>query len=158
MASYAEFLDAAVAAARPRAGTNRKGCMALHRNGGVTLDSQLDLAERIVDKLMSEVGADETSKRLMALARKANAPRHGRPHLDVDGVQPSFAKVTESDDDDDGKKEPALRVPHGFWARFMREELNLRPSDNRRMRLLRAVKQHAVRAHKGCLTRAQGRL
>ncbi len=42
--------------------------MAVHRNDGATLDSQLNLGERIVDALMSEVGAAEASERLKALA------------------------------------------------------------------------------------------
>ena len=96
MASYAEFLGAVDAARKPVAGRNRKGCLAVHRNDAVALDSELELAERIDDKLTSEIGADETSKRLMALSRKAIAPRHGRSHLDVDGAQPSFVNVTVS--------------------------------------------------------------
>ena len=68
--------------------------MAVHRNDGAVLDSQLNLGERSVDKLMSEVGEDEASKRLMALARKTHAQRHGRPHLDEDGAQPSFLVMT----------------------------------------------------------------
>ena len=91
---------------------------------------------------------------LDGFGKKSNCAAARTSLFDVDGVQPSVVNVTESDDDDDGEKEPALRVPYGFWARFMREELHLRPSDNRRMRLLRAVKQHVVRAHKGCITRA----
>ena len=106
--------------------------MAVHRNDGATLDSQLNLGERIANKLMSEVGADEASKRLRALARKTHAQRHGRPHLDEDGAQPSFLNVVKSGDDDDGEKAPALLVPHGFWNRFLREELDLHPSRTRK--------------------------
>ena len=126
-ASYAEFLDAAAAAARPRAGTHRRGCRPVHRNDGQALDAQLDLAERIVDKLMSEVGAAETSKRLMVLGRKEHALRHGPAHLDGDGAQPVFVG-----DDDDGEKEPANLVSHGWWNRFLREELNLNPTAARK--------------------------
>ena len=92
--------------------------MAVHRNDGATLDSQLNLGERIANKLMSEVGADEASKRSRALARKANGQRHGRPHLDEDGAQPSFPNVAKSDGDDDGEKAPALLVPYGFGIAF----------------------------------------
>ena len=148
-ASYAEFLDAAAAAARPRAGTHRRGCRPVHRNDGQALDSQLNLAERIVGQLMSEVGAAEASKRLMVLARKGHAHRHGRAHLDEDGAQPDFFG-----DDDDGEKEPVLLVSHGFWNRFIRDELNLLPSPARKMRMIRAVKYYAMRAHQGCITRA----
>ena len=125
----------------------------MHRNDPAALDSQLDLAERIAAKLTSATGADQTSKRLVALPRKAILAQHRRSQHDVGGSQPSVVNVKVSEDEADDEKEPAPLVPHGFWIRFMRDELHLRPSEARRMRLVRALTQHAARARTGCITR-----
>ena len=41
--------------------------------------------------------------------------------------------------------------------RFIQEDLNLAPSNSRRMRAIRALKAHAVRAYQGCKTRLSAR-
>ena len=64
MASYIAFLDAAAAAGKPEERGKKRLSMPVYRNEAPTLDSQLDHAERIVARLTSEIGAEETSKLL----------------------------------------------------------------------------------------------
>ena len=70
MSSYLAFLDAAVVAGKPQKGGQKTLSKQVHRNEAPALDSQLDHAERIVASLTSEIGAEETSKLLEALAKK----------------------------------------------------------------------------------------
>jgi len=148
MASYIDFLDAAAAAGKPEAGASQRLCMPVHRNDAPTLDAQLDYSERIVARLTSDTGAEATARFLEATAKKEIESQRRRSKVDANGSQPSAVDLTASDDDDED-----LSVPYGFWMRFMRDELHLTPSRNRKMRLKRALKVYAVRVHKGCRTR-----
>ena len=149
--SYIAFLDAAAAAGKPEERGNKRLSMPVYRNDAPTLDSQLDHAERIVARLTSETGTEKTSKLLEALAKNEIEAEHRRSPVDADGSQPSLVDLTAGDDDDDDDED--LTLPYGFWTRFIKDELNLTPSRNRKMRLKRALKVHAVRLHKGCSTR-----
>ena len=152
MASYIAFLDAVAGAAKPAERGERRLDMPVHRNEAPSLDSQLDHAERIVARLTREIGAEETSKFLESLAKKEIEAQHRCSRVDADGSQPSIVDLTVGDEDDD--EDPTRgAVPYGFWMRFIREDLHLTPSRNRKMRLVRALKVHAVRVHKGCRTR-----
>ena len=58
---------------------------------------------------------------------------------------------------DDDKNEDDVNIPYGFWRRFIEEDLNLAPSNSRRMRAIRALKAQAVRAYQSCKTRMSAR-
>ena len=109
MSSYIAFLDAAADAGKPEARGTKRLSMPVHRNEAPTLDSQSDHAERIVARLTSEAGAEETSKLLEALAKKEIESLRRRSKVDADGSQPSAVDLTAGDDDDED-----FSVPHCF--------------------------------------------
>ena len=150
MTSYLAFREAVDVAAHPEKGSKRRPAKPSHRNDAPTLDTNLDNAERIVARLASEIGEEQTSQLLEALAKKEMEARRRFSKVDAYSAQPSCLDLTADDDDDD---EDLSHVPYGFWPRFQRNDLHVIPSAARKVRLQRALKMYAVRLHGGCGTR-----
>ena len=99
MSDYGAYLDASENAWRTRYGGRRDAPQ--HRNIPASVDCNLDLGERIVEKLKSEIGAEQTAELLESYALKAN------------GLQPSGQQGVIDLDCDDSDAEVA-KVPYGF--------------------------------------------
>ena len=153
LASYMVFLNAGAAARKQNRPTHQSGFVPVHRNEPRSLDAQLDDGERIVARLTSEIGAQKTSELLEGIAKKELRRENRCAQSKAGGVQPRVVDLISDDD----KNEDDVNIPYGFWRRFIEEDLNLAPSNSRRMRAIRALKAHAVRAYQGCKTRLSAR-
>ena len=122
--------------------------MPLHRNERRALDAQLDDGERIFARLTSEIGAQKTSELLEFIAkREIRRQRKSGANSKAGGVQPSVVDLISDGSSEEGNDK---NVPYGFWVRFIQDDLNLAPANSRRMRAIRALNAHAVRAYQGC--------
>ena len=126
--SYSAFLDDAAASARRPRGVATRLSMQVHRNQPRKLDALLDDAERIINALTSEIGAEKSSQVLERLANIEAAKRRICSRVKGHGAQPSVEDLTLSDEDDVQDLRCGRLIPYGFWNRYIREDLNLIPS------------------------------
>ena len=119
----------------------------LHKRDHIRLDAQIDLAERIVISLKSEIGNQNTAALLVSWGKK-----HGsQPSRAIDDGE--FRVVDDSDDGATDHSHSVKRVPYGFWQRFVRDELDQKYTDKKKTQLLRALQQYAIQKREGCQTR-----
>ena len=149
------FLDAVAGARNLDGPTHQRLFMSVHRNQGKSLDEQLDHGERIAAQLTSEIGAQKTSELLEVFAKREIRRQSRCSKSKAGGVQPSVVELISDDSEDEN--DAGIKVPFGFWERFIKDDLNLVPNRTRKMRALRALNAHALGAYQGCQTRMSAR-
>ena len=152
--------------------SQRRGVVALHRNRGVQFGPKLEQGERVLTFLRENYGEDRAATYAGAIRRKIGGATAAQPtaagaqptaagaQLTAAGAQPTAAgaQPTAAGAQPRNGKLPAL--PRGFWGRYIREELKLRPSKLKRMELHRALVTYIECSATGATTRAglrQGR-
>jgi len=117
-----------------------------------TVESNIDLGERVATFISSEYGAEFAAQMLEKVLRRANGsqPSPVDDSVLMLDVPNGAAWVPISDIVSDQSDADVL--PYGFWQRFMKEELKEQCTKRRRMQLIRALNYYLQRKDKGAST------
>ena len=142
--SFAALLRGPSAAGVPKQRTQRRQ----HKYDRHTVEASIELGERAATFLQSIYGQERATQMLEKVAQRANgsqpSPAADPMIVDLDGAEDPNCNLAHLD----------ARLPHGFWRRFMTEEMAAQYTDRKKMQLIRALKFYVQRKREGASTPA----
>ena len=124
-----------------------------HKYNKHTVESNIDLGERVATFISSEYGAELAAQMLEKVLQRANG---SQPSPVDDSVLmldvPNGAAWVPISDIVSDQSKYADFLPYGFWPRFMKEELKEQCTQRRKKQLIRALNFYLQAKDKGAST------
>ena len=116
------------------------------------VEASIANGERVASYLREAHGNQRADRILQDIVRRAKGARGSQPSNRSQPDQPVVIDlVSEEDDVNDAV---SAFMPHGFWKRFMTEEMAMAYTARKRMQFSRSLQYYALRKYDGAMTMA----